>query len=94
MVPADDLSDIVDERCELQAARRRKLAEGMEPYDAAVYRPALRALQERCAARGHGTITRSFNFFHTVEWRHCTACRGLVTTRELGSEEAKSHESG
>ena len=61
------------EHHDIQSARTAKLREAMADYDRDVYRPALKALRERCAALGHVRGNFHDNGFGWT-WFYCNQC--------------------
>lgn len=66
-------SQIWHERHRIDAARREKLHEAMDEYDTTVYFPAVKALQERCAAIGHKRGQFHDNGLGWT-WFYCNQC--------------------
>ena len=58
----------------------------MEAYDAEVFQPAVKAVQDECAAAGHGPTRTECNGIGW-NWRRCTLCDARV---EQWPDEARS----
>jgi hypothetical protein len=72
-----DTMTIHGERQSIMRERGKKVAEMLKEYDETVYRPALSALKERCAAAGHGRL-RLWDNGVGWAWNECPDCGSRV----------------
>lgn len=69
----NESTEIWREKFQIDKARRQKMHDAMEEYDQTIYYPAMKLLQERCAAIGHKK-----GVFHDNglgwSWWYCNQC--------------------
>jgi hypothetical protein len=79
-------SEIWKQRFTIEELRRQKVREAMSEYDSTVYRPALKALRESCAAIGHIRGKFHDNGIGWT-WFYCNQCGARMDIQEYDERE-------